>query len=551
MTTVEQEPGLRPLSASQMEALEEAVSKYSAAHTDESVAYLRGRGIDRAEAALHRLGVVADPLPGHARYQGMLAIPYLLADGSPVQIRFRCMEQHDHRAFYHGKYNTVAGDPARLYNVSAIMRPGNEIHITEGECFRGDAEVLTRKGWVRFDEYNPGDEVAQWEFDGTVRFVRPEAYVKKEYKGDLIRRSNRQRYVSLTTPGHRVPAFGGKRDPFAFVTAEDGAPVARHIPRAGRVDGKGIPYSTDELMLALAISADATIRVSGAPRNPAKPDGPKWEYGRGHTYVHLSFVKVRKAERLALLLDRLGIEYHSARSGDGRCFNYSFHLPEKYHSFGRILPMEWLTEGSRDQLEFMLAELREWDGNGVPNRTQEEYSSKHYANAVWVQTLCHLTGRVSTIMHRSNAHGEWYKVSILHGKDRTSWQSLRDAERLEHDGLVYCVKVPSSALLVRMDESISVSGNCDAIILNKIGLNAVAAPGAKAWKGHHRRMMLGFERIYVWADPDEAGAEMVQTLTRSLPRSVPMRLTAGDVTDTYMQGGKDALMEIYNTYKKE
>lgn len=72
----------------------------------------------------------------------MLVIPYLDKDGKSLQLRFRCLEDHDHRAAFHGKYNSVAGDPVRMYGVQSIHRAAGEIHVTEGELDRLVLEQL-------------------------------------------------------------------------------------------------------------------------------------------------------------------------------------------------------------------------------------------------------------------------------------------------------------------------------------------------------------------------------------------------------------------------
>ena len=127
---------MRPLSDSQREALEEATSAYQGQLTADVARYLLARGIGREEAVTARLGVVADPYPGHGQFRGYLAIPYLDANGSPVQIRFRCLQEHDHRALGHGKYMTVKDDPARMYGIDSIHEAGDEIHVAEGELDR-------------------------------------------------------------------------------------------------------------------------------------------------------------------------------------------------------------------------------------------------------------------------------------------------------------------------------------------------------------------------------------------------------------------------------
>ena len=138
----EHEP-LRPLSDSQREALEEATTSYQAALTADAARWLVARGISREAAVTFRLGVVADPHPGHGKFRGFLAIPYLDRDAKPLIIRFRCLEEHNHRALFHGKYMTLEGDTPRMFNVGAVHEAADEIHICEGEL---DAVILRMLG---------------------------------------------------------------------------------------------------------------------------------------------------------------------------------------------------------------------------------------------------------------------------------------------------------------------------------------------------------------------------------------------------------------------
>ncbi|MFJ3775202.1 toprim domain-containing protein [Streptomyces sp. NPDC090075] len=136
----EHEP-LQPLSTTQKEMLEEAVGAYQARITPEVAKYLLDRGIGREEAVANRLGLVADPAPGHEKYRGMLAIPYLDRNGQPLTVRFRCLQEHNHRDYFHGKYNTITADIPRMYGVGSIHQAGAEIHVTEGELDR----IILRK----------------------------------------------------------------------------------------------------------------------------------------------------------------------------------------------------------------------------------------------------------------------------------------------------------------------------------------------------------------------------------------------------------------------
>ncbi|MCZ4086231.1 MULTISPECIES: toprim domain-containing protein [Streptomyces] len=87
-------------------------------------------------------------------------------------------------------------------------------------------------------------------------------------------------------------------------------------------------------------------------------------------------------------------------------------------------------------------------------------------------------------------------------------------------------------------------GELDRIILEKLGLHAVAIPGASIWQGRHRRMLAGFNRVRIWGDPDDAGAEFTARICRALRSAKGMRLRAGDVTETYVQEGAEALLGL-------
>jgi 5S rRNA maturation endonuclease (ribonuclease M5) len=50
--------------------------------------------------------------------------------------------------------------------------------------------------------------------------------------------------------------------------------------------------------------------------------------------------------------------------------------------------------------------------------------------------------------------------------------------------------------------------------------------------------------VHVWGDPDQAGAELVNRICRALPAARGVRLTDGDVTETYLAGGADALLAL-------
>lgn len=80
---------------------------------------------------------MADPLPGDGEYAGRLAIPYITADGSVVDMRFRSLTQEG------PKYLSKPGAVSRLFNVKDLLTSSDTIYLTEGEI---DAMTLHQIG---------------------------------------------------------------------------------------------------------------------------------------------------------------------------------------------------------------------------------------------------------------------------------------------------------------------------------------------------------------------------------------------------------------------
>jgi hypothetical protein len=135
---------VRPPSIELRLSFETAVSQYQrdlAADTT-AQAYLASRGIDQAAALAFRLGVVTSPQVGHEGFAGRLVIPYLTPAGV-VNMRFRCLKQHDCGAETCPKYLGVDGLDTNLFNVMDLKKSGDTICVAEGEI---DALTLSMAG---------------------------------------------------------------------------------------------------------------------------------------------------------------------------------------------------------------------------------------------------------------------------------------------------------------------------------------------------------------------------------------------------------------------
>lgn len=422
---------------------------------------------------------------------------------------------------------------AQLFGSHCARKGGKQLFITEGECFKPDAEVLTPAGWVAFKDYN-GEPVAQYHEDGSTTFVDPLARIKKPFKGNLVRHSVKG-YTSLTTPGHNLVALDYKNRLIKHKASE----VPSHgntIPRVAFMDGEGIPLTDDQIALTIAVCADSKIDKRKTMND----------------YAHFGLKKSRKVFRLVDLLLSLNIDFTENWSDDGYGY-FSFTLPDWIKD--KKLPEEWIGQATLEQRKFILNELIEWDGNRVPNRNQTEFSSKHYDECKWVQTMAHTAGMCSSIIHRKNGQGEWYKTSILHNKTTSSWQTMKTEDEY-YEGDVHCVTVPTGMILVRINEHISISGNCDAMALYQILKSLSSLPdwepavvslshgSASAARDISNDMDFvdSFERIVLCFDQDEAGQRATEDACKLLAGKVYIaKFSEKDPNDMLLSGKAEEL----------
>lgn len=452
-----------------------------------------------------------------------------------------------------------------LYNMERI-NPSEPLIISEGECFPGVAEVMTPDGWVKLQDYN-NQPVLQVDEHMNGSFVTPLAYIKKPYRGEMVSCSIGGNYFTETTAGHNM-VFVNKKGNVLKQKASERVSATYNIPTTIHHNGKGSSWSNDEIALYLAVSADAALDV-----NTSIKDGkPVTRY-----YARFGLTKQRKVDRLRGILDRLGLKYSDNILTDNNKRTPQYHsicvkLPDIINS--KYLPWWFVTETTLEQKEFILQEMVEWDGNRVPNRNQYEYSSKLKHNADVIQAVASTCGYMSTIMLRSKTMPEsgnlcyWYKVSTLFGKQYVSTQAFEDHKKISFaDMMVYCVTVPTGMILVRQDNKISVTGNCDTAALIESGVhNAVSVPfgaGNFGWIQENWDWLDQFSSIVICSDNDDAGIKMQKeaiyrlgswrTKVVDIPHTVVnqsgKRVRVKDINEILYYCGKEAVMNLITNAK--
>lgn len=348
------------------------------------------------------------------------------------------------------------GDPAGLYkqlwpdgNLRSRMSPltaTGRLRSSSPNCFPGFVEVLTDRGWMRWDDlYHASDRddvrLAQWDVDTReVTFDRPNFYVTKDDQ-PCVRVRTRQQIDIVCTNDHRFTVFHRKylskrREVTGEVLDRQTEYV---IPQAGRVLKDGIRLSADQVIVICALQADGHLVKFG---------GIDW-----------SFSKKRKVERLTSALDRLGIKYRLSESHDytgrtkTRVYIGKHDIPKWLEDRKFFGP--WLLEYDSDTLNLFSEEVWLWDGCA---ERRSMYASAVKENADFVQAVCVLTGRRARVRrYVSNTNSVSWHVDAS-----SEWHSQLANATSEPFGrhTVYCVNMPKGTVVVRYNDKVAFTNQC-------------------------------------------------------------------------------------------
>jgi KaiC. len=500
----------------------------------EAIQYLESRGISEEVAKEYEITVQTDK-------PNILVFPFYDEKGILQFVKYRKTdydkEKDKNKEWCEANCKPILFGMKQCKDFSRLV-------ITEGQCFNGDAEIMTPNGWVRLEDY-AGQQVLQVNEDMSADFIVPKSYIVKRHIGKMVDVEIGGNYFTSTTDDHNI-VFTNRKGKVLKKKAIEKISTAYHIPTTINFNGRGANWNNDEIALLIAISADGTIdKRKNSYYNRAKSD----------YYVRFGLTKDRKTERLLGILKRLGYKYSNNELEDkGKIYHsICFPIPDKFSS--KYLPWWFVTDTTLKQKRFIIEEMVWWDGNHVKGRNQYEYMSIYKHNADIIQAVSSTCGYMSTIMKKqSGGNGDFkkgyvFKVSILLGKHDVSTQQFEKHKNVyEVDKQVYCVSVDSGMILVRQNDKISVSGNCDSLSVATAGIsNAVSVPtGAKGftWVPYCWNWINQFEEIVVFGDFEKGHITLLDELSRRL------KITVKHVREEDYKDCKDA-NEILKKYGKE
>lgn len=335
---------------------------------------------------------------------------------------------------------------------------------TDEMCFVEGTEILTDQGWKNFQDINFDSKVAQYNM-GTkeVNFINPQRIINKEYNGNLINIHNKNNtYQTIITEDHDMVVRHRKYDKnFKIKPTDIKFNFIYDIPVAGKKqNGSRLFSEIDQLLIAL--QADGTI------------DKQRTGERMGCQILRFAFLKERKISRLTQILDNLiefGITYTKNVVASGHTTFY-IHYPNSLP----IVPdknFDWLNLNDIDYQygQSFISELQHWDGY-VDEKTTCIYFGNTNEKAInIIQAIGAISGtkihRTIQIDDRKETFNDIHRLYMYIGEEYKQTQGLIK-ENIDYNGKVYCVTVPTGAIIVRYKGAVTVSGNCHVTLFANI-----------------------------------------------------------------------------------
>lgn len=379
---------------------------------------------------------------------------------------------------------------------------GQSYHNYGLACFDEKTEILTEKGFVKFKDLLQGEKVATYK-NGICRFDVPKAYVSYPYKGKMIHFKTRS-IDQLVTPNHKMivqKKKGNEWGEWEEIRADHVNYQYRIPTTALSFNNSIVKYNQLNTIKGKVYNSivDTVEGISYPFSNQMSPE-TWWEFmgwflSEGYTAgsdsgllkKHSGRFKVAICQskdssvynKLKDCLDRTGFSYTESYR------EFVIHSSELWsvlsplkNSYAKYIE-RYLLEADVDLLKILYTSLI--DGDGCYYEKHETYytASKKLCDGFCELVLrlgmsCIVKERTSEAGSMMMPHGELlksntfcYEVIVRRGKT----QELRNGagekkiNKVDYDGMVYCVETNDGAVVIRRNGNISISGNCDIVLI--------------------------------------------------------------------------------------
>lgn len=353
-----------------------------------------------------------------------------------------------------GKYITIALRQT-LVNIDLLSYKYEWGTIVVDECVSGDTEILTEKGFVRFDSLDKNIKVAQYNKDKTIEFVKPIRYIEKECDNYILFKN---KDIELKfSENHDIVYINKKTNKIMKRKAKE------YLEKEYLEDiivNTGIIKNIKEQKLSSLDKIGIMLQA----------DGCVYHKGTEYTTWKLEFSKKRKIETFKELCRETGLKYkeYKIRKFNNFKWNDSYKftikLPNKdYKTLTNFLEIPQNINYAKE----ILNEISKWDSYFRKDNILE-YDCVNYENIKYIATVAFLAGikcsKIITIKRKNKKHNTIYRL-YLYQKKNICYRRFKK-EKVFKKIKMYCVEVPSNMIVCKKDNFIFVTGNCHNIAGN-------------------------------------------------------------------------------------
>lgn len=332
-------------------------------------------------------------------------------------------------------------------NVRGIIyaRPGYKII----ECFSGDTEVLTEKGWQRFDSLDKGIKLAQYDCESEeISFEQPLRYIHQENR-PTFHYEDRNTSV-FATANHNVLTRYTNRITRKHPFKETNFSRANQFINAGFYTTNYKYSDKYTRFLAMFIS-----------------DGYMDNYGN----ISFGFRKQRKIDRCRYVLEELGISFKlNQYTRKGNAKDTMFRIGKVMTQFVNEYSESYKVLSTKTAFELnpavYLEEAQYWDGTPIVKGKSVRFVSTQKKTLEVMQLMGVFCG-IKMVIHRDNHrdkdyHKYAYYVNYKPKGDRFTCmneQGVDFSNPTYQD--VYCITMPLGTCVIRHKGKVSIQSQCD------------------------------------------------------------------------------------------
>lgn len=329
-----------------------------------------------------------------------------------------------------------------------------------GGCVDCDTEYFNGQEWKRIADYQEGEQVLQYNKDGSAELVFPSKYTKLP-QDTLYHFQTKYGLDQCLSLGHRV-VYQTSKGNLAIKPFEEIIKMHTNC-KSGftgkfyttfEYSGQGIEMTEDEIRLQIAVIADGHFNKETT------------------NWCTMRLKKLRKRERIETLLMNANIEYKKQYEETTGFYIYKFNAPKREKEF-----LSYWYQCSKEQFAIVCDEVLHWDGS-FSNR-KERFSSSSAQTIDFIQFAFATIGKRSTI-HIDNRVGQtivgheeqgythksiYYELNITN-RNMVGMGGFHEGQTktpiipyATKDGYQYCFTVPSTMLVLRRNGKIFITGN--------------------------------------------------------------------------------------------